>query len=83
MDTRCCSESRTLGGRTSPENWRGERDRGITVASVFNVKCQLKDFFPLPPFFCAQNAVGDNFLYLPILCLMCFCVCVYMQAYLT
>lgn len=78
MDTRCCSESRTLGGRTSPENWRGERDRGITVASVFNVKCQLKDFFPFPPFFCAQHAVGEKCLiYSNFVSYVFLCVCIY------
>ena len=38
MDTRCCSESRTLGGRASPENLRGEGEGIIIVAIFFSVE---------------------------------------------
>lgn len=41
MDIKPCSESRTLGGRTSPENWRGVGEREITGVSVFNPECHL------------------------------------------
>lgn len=73
MDIKCCSESRTLGGRTSPENWKGEGERGITIVSVLILKCQLNYCFCLK-FTCLS--------FVSLICLF-LCVYVYLQTHHT